>query len=60
MELTHPDRQSETWKKIKTHLTARLQTLREKNDGQLDPIQTAQLRGEIGECKKLLALEPIR
>lgn len=55
MELTPPDRQSETWNKIKTHLTARLQTLREKNDGPLDPIQTAQLRGEIGECKKLLA-----
>lgn len=57
MELTHPDRQSETWTKIKTHLTVRLQTLREKNDGDLDPIQTAKLRGEIGECKKLLALE---
>jgi hypothetical protein len=55
MELTHPDRQSETWAKIQTYLTERLQTLREKNDGNHDPIATAQLRGEIGECKKLLA-----
>jgi hypothetical protein len=55
MELTHPDRQSETWAKISQYLTDRLQTLREKNDGTHDAIQTAQLRGEIGECKKLLA-----
>jgi hypothetical protein len=55
MELTHPDRQSEAWAKISQYLTDRIQALREKNDGPHDPIATAQLRGEIGECKKLLA-----
>jgi hypothetical protein len=58
MELTNPDRQSETWRKIKQYLTERRQTLREKNDGNLDPIQTAQLRGQISECTKLLSCEP--
>ncbi len=58
MELTHPDLQSETWAKLKRHLTERVQVLREKNDGPLDPIQTATVRGQISECTKLLALQP--
>lgn len=36
---------------------ARLASLRLKNDGDLDPIQTARLRGQIFELKQLLELD---
>lgn len=58
MELTKLDCQLDLWQKIHKEYTARLQTLREKNDGDLDHDKTTLLRGQILECKKLLALEP--
>jgi len=41
---------------LKVHIEERLQKARERNDGDLDPVQTARLRGEISCLKRLLAL----
>lgn len=50
------DFRSETWKAIEELANSRLDELRRKNDGQLDPTQTAVVRGQIAELKKLLTL----
>lgn len=55
--LSESEKQSPLWKKIKDHLDAKLNTARLKNDGELDEIQTARLRGSIAEIKSFLALE---
>lgn len=50
------DRYTELWQKLQAHLVARLDMLRRKNDAtNLTPEQTAVLRGQIAELKKLLA-----
>lgn len=57
-ELDHP-----VWLKIKAHLEARIQSLREQNDSlNLTDEQTSALRGRIAEDKELLRLgeEPIK
>lgn len=54
--LAPADLVSPTWHKLKKHMEARLQTLRTKNDMDMDPIATAKLRGEIRAIKNLLAL----
>jgi hypothetical protein len=56
MTLTPQDLQSATWRKLEAHLIERLSTLRAQNDGELDPLQTARLRGRIAATKELLAL----
>lgn len=38
-------------------LQKQLAVLRERNDGQLDPIETAHIRGQISFIKKLQGLE---
>lgn len=45
-----------TWLAVKNFLVARLATLREKNDRHLPEAETAKLRGQIEEVKKLLRL----
>jgi hypothetical protein len=50
------DRNSMTWREIEGYLKERLHACREKNDGGLDPLDTARLRGEIKAIKELLAL----
>jgi hypothetical protein len=51
------DTKSRTWTDIEAHLRDRLSKCREKNDnGKLDYVQTAMLRGEIAAIKDLLAL----
>ena len=45
------------WKKLKSHYEEKLEACRKQNDGELDPIQTAKLRGRIVEIKSFLALE---
>lgn len=50
------DRQSPTWRKLKTHFEQRLHELRAKNDNDLDAIATARVRGAIREVTYLLAL----
>lgn len=55
--LTPADRQSQTWARLRAHLTERLQMLRAQNDGDLDPVATAKMRGRIAEIKAMLELE---
>ncbi|MGH8430422.1 MAG: hypothetical protein ACREUF_08470 [Solimonas sp.] len=54
--LSHNDRNSPAWVKLRKHMEARLQSLRARNDNDLDPIATAKLRGECRVLKNLLAL----
>ena len=54
--LTPGDLISPTWARLRKHMEARLQSLRVKNDNDLDPIATAKLRGEVRALKNLLAL----
>lgn len=50
------DRQSPTWRKLKTYLESRLHELRLKNDNDMSDISTAKLRGSLMELRNLLAL----
>ena len=54
--LTPADRNSPLWHRLKAHYEARLATLRSQNDNDKDEAETAKLRGQIGEVKKLLSL----
>jgi hypothetical protein len=60
LQLTPIELKSGLWLKLVEHYTAELKTLRKKNDGNLQPDDTARLRGRIAEIKKLLALDPSR
>ena len=51
---TVADRQQRGFRALRESLEARVALLREKNDGELDAIQTATLRGQIKELKALL------
>lgn len=42
--------------KLRLYYEARLSDLRRRNDGDLDLAATARLRGQIAECRHLLAL----
>ena len=57
MTLTAAEKQSALWIKIRDHMNERLDTHRRKNDGDLEPIPTARLRGRIAEIQVLLAME---
>lgn len=47
---------SGAWQTIVTHLDAEILALREKNDEQLGPVETAEIRGSIKALKKLTGL----
>lgn len=49
--------QTALWKKLKSHYEEQLDLMRKQNDGALDDIQTAMIRGRIAEVKKFLALD---
>ncbi len=55
--LTHEERTSALWKKLRDHLEKRLDAHRKENDGNLDERKTARLRGRIAEAKYLLSLD---
>lgn len=55
--LTAEDKSSSLWKRLRDQLEQRLSELRAKNDGALDANDTAKLRGQIAEVKRLLSLE---
>lgn len=38
---------SSTWEKLVTHITEEVDRLRKKNDGDLSPVETANIRGQI-------------
>jgi len=52
---TDHERQGAVWQKLKRHLEERLATMRAKNDGNLDEMKTARLRGQIAEVKALMS-----
>lgn len=54
-KLADSDLVSTTWAKLGKRLQERLQTLRAENDGPLDQVATAALRGRIAEVKLLLS-----
>lgn len=55
--LDRTDLASPTWRKLKTHMEARRDELRTRNDNTaLDQVATAALRGEIKAYRNLLAL----
>jgi hypothetical protein len=47
---------TDTWRKIKEHLTERIAELRAENDADMDERQTAKKRGRISEAKYLLEI----
>jgi len=49
--------QSATWQKLKKELYRELNTLREKNDKNLDAAETAHVRGQIQAIRNLLKIE---
>lgn len=53
-KLTSHERINPLWRRIEQHLEDRLAVLRAKNDSDLDPNETARLRGRILEIKSLL------
>ncbi len=55
--LTEAERLSGAWKTIKDYAEQRIALLREKNDKNLDPVKTAQVRGALSELKNLAALD---
>lgn len=54
--LTAADLQSAAWAKLSKHIEARLDLYRRQNDGDLNPTETASLRGKIREAKYILSL----
>jgi len=57
MKLTEGEKLSAVWQKLEPHLKERLTTLRAQNDGELDELSTARLRGRIAELKLILSLQ---
>lgn len=56
MKLTEIELQSAAWQKLKAYMEQRLDECRRRNDGDLNEIETARLRGRIGSLKELLAI----
>lgn len=51
------DFQTNAWKRLERDMQARLQELREQNDGlAIDETKTALIRGRIDEVKRILGL----
>lgn len=58
--LTDSDKATPLWIALRAHLEQRLEQHRSRNDTDLNPEQTAKLRGQIMELRALLALESPR
>lgn len=54
--LTDGERHHPLWTRLSAHLTERLRELRGRNDGPLNELETATLRGQINCLKGLIAL----
>lgn len=57
LKLTKDERNSRLFTKLMEHWSDRLQSLRTQNDGDIDPTNTAKLRGRIAELKFNLSLD---
>lgn len=55
--LTAADKASACWARLKDELAKRLHNARCRNDGDLNEIQTANLRGRIKELESIIAFE---
>ena len=55
MQLSEFEASTAIWTKVSEKLTERLHVLRKRNDGDLDAIETARLRGSIATLKEILA-----
>lgn len=55
--LKQGDEHSEVWRRLKAHIVERLEMLRLKNDGALNPEETARIRGQIAELKYIADLD---
>ena len=51
------DKTSPEWMAVKEHCESRLAELREENDNDYDPIETAKIRGKIAFAKEIIDLE---
>lgn len=60
LELTPGDRQTATWQKLLRHFAAQRDACRAKNDGDLNPTDTAGMRARIAVYKALIALDEDR
>jgi hypothetical protein len=54
--LTDSDRRNPLWLRLREYLETELKNKRGKNDGPLDPLETATIRGHIAFLKAFLAL----
>lgn len=54
MKITPIEKNSALWLKIAREVTERLTSLRGMNDGNLDAMATAKVRGQIAMCKEVL------
>lgn len=50
----HIERESQTWRCIVERTESRIADLRQRNDGELDAVATAKLRGRIAELKEFV------
>jgi len=57
LKLNFEERNSGLWNRIKEHAQQQIDLLRRKNDGALDEVTTASVRGRIAAYKELVALE---
>lgn len=56
-ELSNTDKASHVWQVLLVHLNKSLDDLRKQNDGKLDELTTAHLRGRIATLKRLIELD---
>ena len=56
MKLSYSDKQSATWVKVEKYIESEIDSLRQRNDSDIDAVATARLRGQILGLKKILAL----
>lgn len=56
MKLDKIEQRSAVWLKLQQHIQDRLDQLRQQNDGDLDPIATARIRGRVAMAKEILDL----
>lgn len=55
MKITEFESQTAVWQKVAKELTERLEILRAKNDNNLEPLETARLRGQIAQVREILS-----
>lgn len=51
---TNIDRQSATWRAVETILNRRIEQLRDRLEGPVEPAATSELRGQVFEIRQLL------